>query len=200
MDFYAIIYQKIMKPIIITAPSGAGKTTLKKMLLEQYDIYEFVISCTTRSRRENEIEGVDYYYISKEEFERKIHNNDFIEYEEVYKGNYYGTLYSELYRIKNNNHIPLFDVDVKGALNLKELLKEDNIKSIFISPENITELKERLIERNTDSLADIENRVNRAEFEMSQRDNFDYVVYNLKNKQDEAFNNLKDILNKINNQ
>jgi guanylate kinase len=179
----------MIKTIIISAPSGSGKSTIVKYLLSNNDNFQFSISATTRKLRGNEIDGKDYYFISNDEFQNKIKNNDFIEYQEVYPGHFYGTLFSEVERIWNNNKIVLFDTDVSGGINLKSKLDDDAI-SIFIKPPSIEELKKRLIARNTDTSEQIEMRIAKATKEMEYSVFFDHIVLN---------NNLEDTKKEIEN-
>lgn len=165
------------KVVILSAPSGAGKTTIVKHLLEKNLKLEFSISACSREKRKGEVYGVDYYFLSIDEFKKRISNNEFVEWEEVYKGNYYGTLKSEIDRIwKKGNHV-LFEVDVKGGINLKKIFKESAI-SIFIKPPSIEELRNRLVARSTETNDIIEKRMQRAEEELSYSNQFDTIVVN----------------------
>lgn len=165
------------KILIITAPSGAGKSTITKRLLQQFPRIRFSISACTRPPRGKEQNGIDYYFISVADFRKKIDNNDFVEWEMVYEGKYYGTLKSELERIWHNDELPLFDIDVKGALKVKELYGPDAI-SIFIKAPSIAILKARLEARNTDSPEAIAERIDKASFETSFAEQFDHIVVN----------------------
>lgn len=165
------------KLIIFSAPSGSGKSTIVNYLLQQSFNLEFSISATTRSPRGTEQHGVEYYFFSVEEFQNRISNQEFVEYEEVYAGRYYGTLNSELQRIWSKNHNVVFDVDVKGGVRLKQIFG-DNALSIFIQPPSIEELRKRLHGRGTDSDEEIERRVAKAAEEMSYASQFDHVVVN----------------------
>lgn len=165
------------KLVIISAPSGAGKTTLVQYLLNEIKVLEFSISCTTRPPRKNEIHGNDYYFLSIEEFKNKINNNEFIEFEEVYPNRFYGTLKSELNRIYNKNKIVIFDVDVKGGITIKNKFSKQAI-AIFLSPPNIITLKNRLLHRQTDSQKNISIRVQKAIKEMNYTKKFDYIIMN----------------------
>lgn len=139
------------KLIIITAPSGAGKTSITRYLLNTFpDQLDFSISAATRKPRSYEQNGKDYYFISTEEFHQHIRNDEFVEWEMVYEGKYYGTLKSELYRIWGNNKLPLLDIDVKGAIHVQQQYRENSL-SIFIQPPSIEELKKRLESRGTES-------------------------------------------------
>jgi guanylate kinase len=166
------------KVIIISAPSGAGKTTIVKYLLAQEKLHlEFSISACTRPERDDETDGRDYYFMTVDEFKAKIDDNCFLEWEEVYKGSYYGTLKSEVDRIwKKGSHI-LFDVDVEGAVNLKQVFKEQAL-SIFIMPPSIEELQRRLEKRGMDSPDKIQKRINKAGYEMKYVSKFDSTIIN----------------------
>lgn len=163
--------------MIITAPSGAGKSTITKRLLTQFPKLKFSISACTRAPRGSEQNGVEYYFISVEDFQQKIKDNAFVEWEMVYEGKYYGTLKTELERIWANEELPLFDIDVKGALKVKEIYGNDAI-SVFIKVPSIAVLRERLINRGTDDAKAIEERIAKAEFESSFAPQFDFTIVN----------------------
>lgn len=165
------------KLIIITAPSGAGKTSVTKYLLEKMPQLAFSVSATTRKARSNEINGVDYYFISEEDFHKKIHEHDFIEWEMVYEGKYYGTFKSELERIWKENKTPLLDIDVKGAIHVHEQFN-NNCLTIFIEPPSVDELKKRLQSRGTESLENIQTRLNKAIFELTFKNQFNKIIIN----------------------
>ncbi len=165
------------KIIVITAPSGAGKTTITKYLMQVLPILSFSISATTRAKRKNETEGKDYYFITRADFEKKIEEKKFLEWEMVYEGTYYGTLTSEIEKIWQKHQIPLLDIDVQGALHVKHLFPEQTMV-IFIAPPNVDVLKERLIGRGTDSHASIEKRIHKATEELQYRNSFDKTVLN----------------------
>jgi guanylate kinase len=165
------------KVIIITAPSGAGKTTLVKMLLEKHKNLAFSVSACTREKRPGEIDGKDYYFISPQAFQQKIEEDAFIEYEEVYKDNYYGTLKSEIARLWANNKIVVFDIDVMGALRIKRKLGEKAL-SIFINPPSKEVLIERLKNRKTESEEKINMRIAKADKELSYSQHFDHCLLN----------------------
>jgi guanylate kinase len=165
------------KVIIVSAPSGAGKTTLVKHLLESFPQLEFSISATSRKPRQNEKDGIDYYFISVDEFKKRINNNEFIEWEEVYPNCYYGTLKSEIHRIWEKNKVVLFDVDVKGGINLKKIFNNNAI-SIFIAPPDLKTLEKRLINRGTETNESIKTRLEKASYEMNFKDKFDYIIIN----------------------
>ena len=165
------------KVIIFSAPSGSGKTTLVKHSLENFPHLEFSISATTRTPREGEAHGKDYYFLTPDEFRKKISEDAFVEHEEVYADKFYGTLKSEIERIWKNGKTVIFDVDVVGGVNLKKIFG-DQAMSIFIAPPSIEELKKRLIKRNTDSLETIKTRVNKAQEELGYQHLFDQVLIN----------------------
>ena len=166
------------KIIIISAPSGSGKTTLINSLMQNKDLkLEFSISATTRQPRGQEQIGKEYYFLSEDDFKQKIAENQFVEYEEVYQGRFYGTLKSEIERIFNNGNNVIFDVDVEGGINLKKQFGQ-NALSIFIQPPSLEELKRRLQNRNTDSQEEIEKRVAKAEQEIEKAKFYDTIVIN----------------------
>ena len=165
------------KLIIFSAPSGSGKTTIVKELLKIFPQFEFSISATSRQPRGQEQNGVDYFFLTQEEFRAKVEADEFVEWEEVYNGTCYGTLKSEMQRIWAKGNVIIFDVDVIGGINLKRIFGE-NACSIFIQAPSVEALRERLIGRGTDSAETIEKRVAKAEFEISKADQFDCVVVN----------------------
>lgn len=165
------------KMIIFSAPSGAGKTTIVKHLLSKFPQFEFSISATSRKMREGEQHGKDYFFLSADDFKQRIANSEFVEWEEVYTDNFYGTLKSELDRIWAKGNVVIFDVDVKGGVNLKKMFP-DNSLSLFVMPPSVEELRNRLVGRGTDSTEAIERRVAKAEEELSFSDKFDVVVVN----------------------
>ncbi|MCS6935660.1 MAG: guanylate kinase [Chitinophagales bacterium] len=165
------------KLVVITAPSGAGKTSIVKKLLEQIPYLGFSVSCTTRPRREGEQHGREYYFISVDEFKRKIAAGEFAEYEEVYPGMFYGTLKSEIERIWNNRKVALFDIDVKGAHNLKKMYGDDCL-TIFISPPSRESLENRLRNRHTENAKTLKQRLQRAIEELAMAPQFDKQVVN----------------------
>ena len=173
----ATIYSMNNKIIIITAPSGAGKTTIVKKLLSAMPQLAFSISATTRIARDTEVDGQDYYFLTQEDFHQKIEHHAFAEYEMVYAGKYYGTLKSELQRIWNNNRIPMVDIDVKGALSIKEKYNGAAL-TIFIAPPTLDALRVRLSERGTETQASLEERLGKARYEMSFSHEFDEIVVN----------------------
>lgn len=165
------------KVIIFSAPSGSGKTTIVKQLLERYPRLEFSISATSRAPRGVEQNGVDYYFLSQEEFARAVAEGRFVEWQEVYKGTCYGTLRSEVERIWQKDHVIVFDVDVLGGINLKRIFGNDAC-SVFIMPPSVEELRRRLVARGTDAPEAIDRRVAKAQFELTKAPEFDHVVVN----------------------
>lgn len=164
------------KVIIFSAPSGSGKTTIVQHLLQKFDFLGFSISATTRaSRGEREVHGRDYYFLSGEEFKSKIRNGDFIEWEEVYGGTFYGTLKSEVERIWSEGRHVLFDVDVKGGLKLKEYFMEKAL-AVFVKVPTMAELESRLRHRNTESETKLRERLDKAAYEMSFEPQFDVTL------------------------
>jgi len=165
------------KAIIVSAPSGAGKTSIVKHLLSEFPILSFSVSACSRPKRDNETDGNDYYFLSADEFREKIEKCEFLEWEEVYPGSYYGTLRSEVRRIWSLDKVPIFDVDVKGGMNLKKYFKRSGL-SIFIHPPSIKVLKQRLKIRGTENPESLKKRIGKAESEMTYAGNFDTIVVN----------------------
>ncbi|MBP3440058.1 MAG: guanylate kinase [Tidjanibacter sp.] len=165
------------KLIIFSAPSGSGKTTIVRRLMTLVEGLEFSVSATSRQPRGTEQNGKDYYFLSGEEFDRKVSEDAFVEWEEVYAGTKYGTLRSELERIWAEGHTILFDVDVKGGVRLKDIFGSDAL-SIFVMPPSIEELRNRLVGRATDSPEKIEQRIAKADEELGYAEKFDLVVVN----------------------
>lgn len=163
--------------LIVSAPSGAGKSTLVNHLLASGLPLEFSISATSRKPRGNERDGKEYYFISVEDFREKIAGEAFVEWQEVYKDLYYGTLKSEIARIAARNRFPLFDVDVMGGINLKKIFAEQAL-SLFIMPPSVEELEARLLKRGTDSHEDVMMRVEKAYSEIRLADRFDRIIVN----------------------
>jgi guanylate kinase len=163
--------------LIFSAPSGSGKSTLVQYLLSRRNDLEFSISATTRPPRGKEQHGQEYYFISEAEFRELIEQKAFVEYENVYQGTYYGTLRSEIDRIEGKGHHVVFDVDVKGGLNLKRIFG-DRALAIFVAPPSVEELRRRLVGRATDTPEKIEERVAKAKFELEDAPQFDTVIVN----------------------
>jgi guanylate kinase len=168
------LYNKL---IVITAPSGAGKTSITRHLLKTFPQLAFSISAATREPRNYETNGVDYYFIPLEEFKVRIKKKEFAEWEMVYEGKYYGTLKSELQRIWNNNQVPLLDIDVKGAIHVQQQYPK-SLLTLFIEPPSIEELKKRLESRGTETAESLQARVNKASYELSFKDHFDKCILN----------------------
>ncbi len=164
------------KIIIFSAPSGAGKSTIVRMIMERFDGFGFSVSATTRPSRGQEIDGVHYHFITPEVFKEKIKNGEFLEWEEVYEGRFYGTLKSEVNRVRKHQHV-LFDVDVQGGVNIKQHYGDEAI-SFFIQPPSIRELRRRLILRGTDELFDINRRCEKAAYELQYAPLFDHIILN----------------------
>ena len=165
------------KLVIFSAPSGSGKTTIVKELLKRFDCFEFSISATSRQPRGQEQNGIDYHFMTNEEFKSRVERGEFVEWEEVYAGTCYGTLKSEMERIWAKGNVIIFDVDVMGGINLKRLFGEDAC-SVFIMPPSVEELQRRLRGRGTDTEEVIMKRIAKAEFELSKASEFDYTVVN----------------------
>lgn len=180
------------KIIAISGPSGSGKTTIVKTLLKYFPVFDFSISATTRQIRDNEKDGIDYYFLSLSEFKRRIADNELLEYQEVYPDLFYGTLKSEVSRMWEENRIPLLDIDVFGALNVKKEFGEKSL-IIFIHPGSIDILKERLANRGSESDDSLSMRIAKAEEELNEAHKFDDIVYNDKYPND-AINEVTQIV------
>jgi guanylate kinase len=165
------------KIIIITAPSGAGKTSITRYLINKFPQLKFSVSAATRAPRGNEKNGIDYYFMRVEEFHQKIEAHAFVEWEMVYEGKYYGTLKSELERIWALEKVPVLDIDVKGAIHVQRKFPANSL-SIFVQPPSIDELKKRLQSRGTENEESIVTRVNKASYELSFTHSFDKVIVN----------------------
>ena len=170
----AINHNKI---IILTAPSGAGKTSITRFLIANFPQLAFSVSAATRLPRGTEKNGVDYYFMSIQQFNQKIHDNEFVEWEMVYDGKYYGTLKSEFDRIWGNGQVPILDIDVKGAIHVQQQFL-DNSFSIFIEPPSVEELKRRLESRGTEDNETLYARINKAAYEISFKHHFHKVIVN----------------------
>ncbi len=180
------------KLVIFSAPSGSGKTTIVRRLLSIFPQFEFSISATSRQPRGTEQNGVDYYFLTQEDFAQAVAEERFVEWEEVYAGTCYGTLRSEMERIWAKGNVILFDVDVLGGINIKKIFGKDAC-SIFVQPPSVEELERRLRGRGTDSEETIAKRVAKAEFELSKATEFDHIVVN--DDLDTAVNETIAILN-----
>ena len=167
------------KMIIVSAPSGSGKSTIVNWLMQEHpelNLY-FSISCTSRAPRGTEQNGVEYFFISPEEFKEKIARGEFLEYEEVYEDRFYGTLKEQVESQRMNGENVVFDVDVKGGCSIKQYYGDEAL-SLFIQPPSIEELKRRLVNRGTDSLEDIEKRLSKASYELTFAEKFDKILIN----------------------
>lgn len=173
----------VEKIIAISGPSGSGKTTIVKTLLQNFPAFAFSISATTRPIRKNEVDGKDYYFLTANEFKSKIENKELLEYQEVYPDLFYGTLKSEISRMWKENRVPLLDIDVFGALNVKKEFEKESL-IIFIHPGSIDTLKERLINRGSESEESFNTRIAKSETELNEAFKFDTIIYNDKNPED----------------
>ena len=185
------------KVLIVSAPSGSGKSTIVNFLMKEHPEFRlaFSVSATSRPPRGQEQDGVDYYFLSAEEFRRHIEADDFLEYEEVYEGRFYGTLKSQVEEKLAAGKNVVFDVDVKGGINIKKYYGEAAL-SVFIQPPSVEELRRRLVGRATDAPEVIEQRIARAEFELTFAPKFDCVIVNddLSKAQQEAYDTIKAFL------
>ena len=180
------------KIIIISAPSGCGKSTIINALLKRGEIdMQFSVSATNRPPRDGEVHGVNYYFLTDDDFKKAISQGDFVEYEEVYPGRYYGTLKSEIARIVDGGHNVVLDIDVKGGVNVKRMYGDEAV-SVLIQPPSVEALRSRLVGRGTESEDAIEQRVARAEFEIGYAPQFDHTVVN--DDLTEAIENVSKIL------
>lgn len=182
------------KVMIFSAPSGAGKSTIVNHLLKSFDIFEFSISATSRKPRGTERDGKEYYFLTEEEFRRKIAGGELVEYEEVYPGSFYGTLRSEVERIWANGHVILFDVDVKGGVNIKRLYGSQAL-SVFVQPPSLEVMEQRLRARGTDSEEAIRTRVAKAAEEMTFAPQFDVILVN--DNLEESFRKAEELVKKF---
>jgi guanylate kinase len=165
------------KVIVLVAPSGAGKTTIANRLLQEFDRVRFSVSATTRPPRKGEVDGKDYYFLSRETFDRLIEEDGFLEWEEFYNGTRYGTLRSEVDKLVESGYFPLLDIEIKGALNIKRIYRTDAV-SIFIKPPSLESLRHRLEKRGTETEESLKLRLERAKKEIKYADRFDYCVVN----------------------
>jgi guanylate kinase len=163
--------------ILFSAPSGSGKTTIIRHIMQHFRNLEFSISATSRPPRQGEQNGVDYYFLSPDEFRKRVNNNDFLEWEEVYTDTYYGTLKAEVERISDKGNVVVFDVDVNGGINIKRYFGNDAI-AIFVMPPSMEVLEQRLRNRGTDSEESIVRRLARSAKELDEAKNFDITVIN----------------------
>ncbi len=178
------------KVIVIVAPSGSGKTTIANMLLDDFKQVQFSTSATTRKPRPGEQDGREYYFLSEAEFDELVEQNGFLEWE-PYSGNRYGTLRSEVDKLVETGYFPLLDIEVKGALNVKQMYGSDCI-AIFIKPPSLEELRRRLINRKSETEEQVQIRLEEAKKELQYADEFDYVVIN--DELDEAYSQVKQIV------
>lgn len=178
---------------VFSAPSGTGKTSIYKEILSDNPEIEFSVSATTRKKREGEIDGKDYFYLEKADFEKRVANGEFVEYEKIFDDNFYGTLKSYIDGKISEGKDVIFDLDVKGALSIKRIYKDKSVL-IFIKPPNKDVIKQRLLNRGTESIEIIEKRLARFDFEMEKIDEFNYVVINDDLKK--AINEVQEIINK----
>ena len=185
------------KIIIVSAPSGTGKSTIIKQLIEKEELQlRFSVSATNRSPREGETDGLSYHFLSTEEFKKRIADDAFVEYEEVYPGRFYGTLKSEVSRVLQQGNNLILDIDVKGGINVKKQYPE--ALSLFILPPSIETLRQRLLARATDDIETINQRVAKADFELTFADKYDVRVVNddLPKAIDETYNIVKEFIDK----
>lgn len=167
-------YNKI---ILITAPSGSGKTSIVKHLMKKFPSLAFSVSATTRKPRDDEKDGRDYYFISENDFKEKIHNKEFLEWEMVYEGKYYGTLKSDIERIWKENKVPVLDIDVQGAIHVQQQYPVNTI-SIFVQAPSVEELKRRLKLRGSETDESLQARVNKSTYEMTFKKHFENIIVN----------------------
>lgn len=165
------------KVIVVSAPSGAGKTSIVKHLLKVVPELNFSVSATTRAKREHEVHGKDYYFFTPDEFKSRLANDEFLEWQEVYANQFYGTLKSEVERIWKEGHTVIFDVDVLGGLNIKKYFGNQAL-AVFIQPPTLEELRHRLLNRGTETEESMKKRLDKAEYEISFADQFDKIVLN----------------------
>jgi guanylate kinase len=188
---------KTGKLIVFSAPSGSGKTTIVRHLLSKPELnLDFSISAASRPPREDEVDGKDYYFLSLEDFKKKIKNDEFLEWEEVYRDNFYGTLKTEIDRIWASGKNVIFDIDVVGGLDIKQIYPEQTL-AVFVKPPSIEELKIRLKKRKTESEDKINMRVAKASIELATAPQFDFIIENnnLQKALDEAYNLVSDFVN-----
>lgn len=167
-------YNKI---ILITAPSGSGKTSVVRYLMEKFPLLAFSISATTRPPRKNEKNGEDYHFITEEDFKEKIHNKEFLEWEMVYEGKYYGTLKSEMSRIWSEKKVPVLDIDVQGAIHVQQQYPVNTL-ALFVQAPSFEELKKRLRTRGSETEASLQARLDKSSFEMTFKNHFENIIIN----------------------
>ena len=185
------------KLLVFSAPSGSGKTTIVRHLLKQEDLnLEFSVSCTTREKRGEEVDGKDYYFIPLSAFKKYIKAEEFVEWEEVYRDNFYGTLKSEVERIWEKGKNVIFDIDVSGGLRIKSKFQQETL-AVFVKPPSIDELKIRLKKRSTESDDKINMRIAKASVELATAPQFDKIIknYDLHVAKEEAYELVKEFLN-----
>jgi len=169
--------KKYKKIILITAPSGSGKTSVVNHLMKKFPQLAFSVSATTRQPRNNEKNGVHYYFIDEPQFREKIHNKEFLEWEMVYEGKYYGTLKSDIERIWNENKVPVLDIDVQGAIHVQQQYPVNTI-AIFIQAPSVEELKRRLKLRGSETDESLQARLNKSTYEMTFKNHFENIIVN----------------------
>jgi guanylate kinase len=169
--------KKYNKLILVTAPSGAGKTSIVKYLMTKFSQLAFSVSATTRKARDNEKNGEDYYFISENEFRDKIHHKEFLEWEMVYEGKYYGTLKSEIERLWSMQKVPVLDIDVQGAIHVQQQYPV-NTMAVFIQAPSSEELKKRLLARGSENEESLQARINKSSYEMTFKNHFENVITN----------------------
>lgn len=182
------------KLFLFCGPSGSGKTTIVHDLLNIDSRLKFSVSATTRTRRTNEVDGKDYHFISIEEFKKRIANNEFVEWEEVYTNGFYGTLKSEINSIWDSGKFPVFDVDVEGGLKIKEIFG-DQLLAVFVRPPSIEVLHQRLIARNSETPESFNLRIQKSEYELTFAPKFDHVIIN--DTLEKALAEARELVNKF---
>lgn len=186
--------KKYNKIILITAPSGSGKTSIVRHLMTQFPKLAFSVSATTREPRDYEVEGKDYYFLTEKAFREKIHQKEFLEWEMVYEGKYYGTLKSEMHRIWSLGKVPILDLDVQGAIHVQQQYPVNTI-SIFIQPPSREELKKRLQSRGSESLESLRARLDKSSYELTFKKHFQNIIIN--DELEVAYKETKDIVAKF---